>query len=402
MFDAAGNSLVDFVLGMGPMLLGHANPTVHNRVADQMKRGVVFGTTDDEFELARRVAEWLPHAEHVAYASTGSEATHLAIRVARATTGRRLIVKFEGHYHGWVDPLFVNTQHNAPGGPAAFPIPGQHGFPALPMPEDVAVIRWNDLADVSRVFEAHAGEIAGVIMEPIPLNFGTMLPDPGYLEAVRAACDRNGALLIFDEVLSGFRLARGGAAELLGVLPDLAVYAKAIASGFPFAMLAGTQRAMSSIVDGPVQPAGTYSGNLVSVTAALATLEQLDSLGADLYKRLEAKGDYLRRGLTDVARAAGVPLTVNQIGSVLQLFWGLDDAVRSYADAARTDRARVAALCERQLEHGAHVAPRGLLLLSSEHDLADLDVLVDGVERVLHEGIPSSTTPTLTGWQKRR
>lgn len=381
--DTSGHDYVDFVLGMGPMLLGHGTTRVLDAAKRQISDGVLFGTTTAEFDLAQRLSELLPHAENVAFVNSGSEGTHLAIRIARATTGRKLILKFEGHYHGWIDPLFINTQNNAASSPEEFPVPLAHGVQALSADDNVVVVRWNDVEELRRTFVALGGSLAAVILEPIPMNFGTLRSAPGYLEELRRLCDESGTLLIFDEVLSGFRLALGGAAALLDVKPDLAVYAKAIASGFPLAVVAGTRQAMVSITSGPIQPAGTYSGNPVAVSAALATLDELEAGGEQMYQRLSEMGEYLRNNLLRVAQENGAPLTVNQVGSVLQLFWGIEGPIHAYADAARSNRRIIAELCESQLAYGSYVSPRGLILLSTQHTYGELSALIDGVERFL-------------------
>ena len=379
-----GVELTDYMLGMGPMLLGHGRPEVLERVAAQLSHGVLFGTTPLEVELAERLRDLLPHARRVAFVSSGSEGTHLATRIARASTGRRVIVKFEGHYHGWVDPLFVNTQNNPPAEVDEHPVPPLHAVSGQPISPDVIVARWNDLEDISRIFAERADDIAGVLLEPLPMNFGTMLPEPGYTERLRELCSQHGALLIFDEVLSGFRAALHGAAGLLGVSPDLAVYAKAIAAGFPLAAVVGTEEAMASIVHGAVQPAGTYSGNPVSAVAGLASLDILTAEAPRLYPYLDRLGTRLRDGIRQVASTRDVPLEVNQIGSVLQLFWGTGP-VRTFGDAARSDRERIARLCEAQQERGSLLTPRGLILLSAAHSEEDIDNLVDGLAQSLDE-----------------
>lgn len=373
-----GAELTDYMLGMGPMLLGHGRPEVLERVAAQLSQGVLFGTTRLELELAERLRDLLPHARRVAFVSSGSEGTHLATRIARASTGRQVIVKFEGHYHGWVDPLFVNTQNNIAAAPDVYPVPPLHAVPGQSVSPDLIVARWNDVDDIARIFDERGDDIAGVILEPLPMNFGSMLPDPGYTELLRELCSAHGALLIFDEVLSGFRSSLLGAAGVLGVSPDMAVYAKAIASGFPLAAVVGTDEAMASIVRGAVQPAGTYSGNPVSAVAALASLDILAADADELYPALERLGSRLRDGVRRVAAASGAPLEVNQIGSVIQLFWGTGP-VRTFGDAARSDRERIARLSEGQEQRGSLLSPRGLILLSAAHRDADIDVLVDGI-----------------------
>lgn len=378
-----GETLVDYILGMGPVLLGHGHPEVMQAVREQLEHGELYGTVPGEAELAEQLIRFLPWADHVAFVNSGSEATHLAIRLARSGTGRRTIVKFEGHYHGWLDPLFVNTQNNAAAPADADPVPVQHSVPGLRADDDIVVLRWNDADALEALFAERGDRIAGVILEPLPMNFGTMLPSSEYMGRLRGLTSDHGARLIFDEVLSGFRVAAGGAAELLGVEPDLGVYAKAVANGFPLAVVAGTEPAMLPITEGPMLPAGTYSGNPISVHAGLAALRVLERDGAELYPRLERLGARLAGGIRAVAAELGVPLSVNRIGSVLQLFWGVAGEVTSYGEACTSDRERIAELCEALLPLGAMLSPRGLILLSTEHTESQIDELVASMRRVL-------------------
>lgn len=387
--DVDGNRYVDFVLGMGPMLLGHGRAEVVEAVRQQVGEGVLFGTHPSEIRLAQRLIDLLPYAEKIVYANSGSEATHWAVRIARATTRRRLIVKFEGHYHGWIDPLFVNTQGVAPSPASAAHPPIAHAAGMFP-PEDVVVCRWNDLDELRAVFAEHAGQIAGVIMEPLPMNFGTMLPDEGYLEGVRDLCRSEDSLLIFDEVLSGFRVALGGAAELLGTQPDLGVYAKAVASGFPLAVVAGTERSMSSITDGDLFPAGTYSAGATAVAAANATLDVLTDNRTKLYAHLDALGTRLRSHLTQRAAEHELPLVVQQIGSVIQLLWDPDQPVRTFADAMAGDRDIIRQVSEEVQAHGYYLSPRGLILLSKAHT----DEMVDGLAEALFNAVLEAAVHT--------
>lgn len=374
--DMAGRSYIDFVLGMGPMLLGHGNSHVNDAVLKQLSTGVLFGNHPAEIELAERILEVVGYADKIIFANSGSEATHGAIRIARATTGRPLVVKFEGHYHGWIDPLFVNSQGIAPA-------PAEHLHPAVltastgtPTPHDVVVCRWNDIDELRDLFAKYRGEIAAVIMEPLPLNFGTFWPDPGYLPAVRQLCTDAGVLLVFDEVLAGFRVDLAGASNLVGVTPDLGVYAKAVASGFPMALIAGSDAATTSIRAGGLLPAGTYSGGPVAVAAAHATMDVLLERETTLYPRLETLGVRLKAGVECIARDLAVPLAATQIGSVIQLFWGVEMPVRSYAGAMQSDRSAIAEICEGVAAGGCLVSPRGLVLLSTEHDESMIDHLV--------------------------
>lgn len=382
-YTEGGVALTDFMLGMGPILLGHCRTEVMDRVRQQLDRGALFGTVAAEEELAQQIVKFLPWAEHVAFISTGSEATHLAIRLARARTGRRVIVKFEGHYHGWIDPLFLNSQNNRASEASLRPVPPDHSVSGMHPDSDVVVIRWNRQDELQTVFDQCGPEIAGVILEPIPMNFGTLIPAPGYMSFLREITDRHGSYLIFDEVLSGFRISPGGAAEILGVTPDIGVYAKAIANGFPLAVVAGTGTAMEPITTGPVLPAGTYSGNPISVQAGLATLEVLEKYGEHIYPHLEKVGKVLSDGIVSLSRDLSVPLSANRVGSVIQLFWGAPPDMVNYTDASQSDRKIVADICEALLPHGSLVSPRGLILLSSEHTETQAEHLVRDLRSVL-------------------
>jgi glutamate-1-semialdehyde 2,1-aminomutase len=388
--DVDGRRYVDFVLGMGPILLGHGRAEVLSAVHDQLGRGVLFGTHAEEIRLAERLVDLLPYADKVVYANSGSEATHWAIRIARATTGRRVVVKFEGHYHGWIDPLFANTQGVRPA-PESLAHPQPMHAAGMVAPQDVAICRWNDLDELRAVFDENSGEVAAVIMEPIPMNFGTMLPDDGYLEGVRALCESRGALLIFDEVLAGFRVALGGASEVLGVQPHLGVYAKAIASGFPLAVVAGTEASMASITDGDLLPAGTYSAGPAAVAAAHATLDVLTANNPEIYQHLERLGNRLRHRLLLRAREHDLPLVVQQIGSVVQLLWDVHEPVRTFADAMTGDRDVVRRACEAVQRNGFYLSPRGLILISTEHTAAMVDGLADAlIAALLADGCAKS------------
>jgi glutamate-1-semialdehyde 2,1-aminomutase len=369
--DVDGTQYVDYVLGLGPVILGHRPPAVLVAVAAAHERGVIFAAPQpEELELAEVVVNTIPSAEVVAFACTGSEGVHLAVRIARSRTGRRRIVKFDGHYHGWIDPLFVNTPWMAPLSEA--PCPATAAVGGEPDPADVTATHWHDLPSLERALR-DGPPVAAVVMEPIPCNFGSMVPDAAYMSGVRRLCDEHGALLLFDEVLTGFRMALGGAQARLGVLPDLTVFSKAIASGFPLALVAGTRDAMAPAIDGPIRPGGTFNGFPASVAAAVATVRELVRRENELYPRLDALGARMGDGIREAARSSGAPLSVNQVGSVLQLFWGVGDSVDSYATAMRSDRMALAELAGRLLDHGVHVHERGLMLLCAAHEEQQID-----------------------------
>jgi len=375
LWDADGNDYIDYVLGMGPNILGHAPPAVVEALAESLSRGNLFaGQHEDEIALAETMQAIVPCAERVRFGSSGSEMDQAAIRVARAATGRSLIVKFEGHYHGWFDTLLVSTQppldqagpRDAP--TKWYPSAGQSHHAA----DDLTVLPWNDLDVLTRYLEAHHDDVAGVLMEPILCNTCVMLPRPGYLEGVRALCDRYGIVLIFDEVITGFRVALGGAQARFGVTPDLAVFAKALGGGYPIAALAGKRQYMD-LLAGPVMHGGSYNGNTVSTVPALVTLQLLRAGGDALYADMEAKGQRLMTGLRAMAAEAGVPLHVQGVGTAFNTAFGDDAPIHEYREYARTDLAMQKRWLIALQDRGVRVTSRGTWFLSAVHSDADID-----------------------------
>jgi glutamate-1-semialdehyde 2,1-aminomutase len=371
--DADGNVYVDFVLGLGPAILGHRPPGVVAAVTKALADGVVFGGPNPaEGVLAELLVDVIPSAAVVALVSTGSEAVHLALRISRSTTRRRRVIKFDGHYHGWIEPLFVNP----PWGPAlgSSDHAPTHGVPGErpPSADEVTVLPWNDLGALASSLAAEP-PVAAVFMEPIHVNCGVLEPEEGFLAAAKELCRRYGALLVFDEVLTGFRMGLGGAQERLGVEPDLTICSKAVASGLPLALVAGSETAMSSIAEGPVKPAGTFSGSPVAVAGALATISELSADAENTYSRLDRYGCALAEGIRTAAEGAGAPLWVNQVGSAIQLLWGVEGPVETYERVRMDDRAKVAELTEALLAQGVHVGERGLMLISTAHSDDHID-----------------------------
>ena len=382
--DVDGNVYLDYVLALGPLFLGHRPRPVIDAVQALLETGELLcgGPHEREAELARLIVRTVPGAERVVLSTTGSEAVHVAIRIARARTGRRTVLKFDGHYHGWIEPVNVNALGSPPavGAPPFAVVPP---VAEVGVPGEVVVGPWNDLDALAGLLDRFAGEIACVLMEPVPCNFGSFLPAPGYLEGARDLCRAHGALLVFDEVVTGFRLALGGAQELLGVQPDLAVFAKAIASGFSLAAVAGTADAMAPITDGPVQPGGTYNGAAPPVVAAIATVEHLRTNRDTLYPHVDALGRRLAASIDAAAAAAGLPLHASQVGGVVQLLWRPRLPLRDYADARTCDQGPVARLAAHVLGEGVLVHERGLLFLSAAHSHADVDETVAAFGRAI-------------------
>jgi glutamate-1-semialdehyde 2,1-aminomutase len=371
------------------MLLGHNPPTVIEAVKRQLDRGLTYGAQHAlEAEVAERLVEAAPCAELVCFSSTGSEAVHAALRIARAATGRTSIVKFEGHYHGWLDPVSVST----PGLPAADPA---RPAPLEPVPAtggqvpstDVLVARWNDADELAALLAERGGEVAAVLMEPVAANGGLIPPDPGYLERARELTAANGSLLVFDEVVTGFRLARGGAQAFFGVTPDLAIYGKAIAGGMPLSAVAGRRDVMEVVADGRMRHVGTFNCAPPAAAAAAAALDIYRDGSPELYAGLDRTASTLATGLEEAAAAAGVPLKVHQVGPLLQTFIGIDpDAVvNRYADTLASDAPKFAMFAEGMLERGVIVLPRGWWFLSTEHSAADIDLTLEAARGVFAE-----------------
>jgi glutamate-1-semialdehyde 2,1-aminomutase len=379
LWDADGNELVDYVLGFGAAFLGHAPEPVVEAVAAAAGGGLATGARHaGETAFAELVVAAFPSAEMVAPMTTGSEAVHAAVRIARAATGRRDVVKFAGHYHGWLDPVFVA----GPGSPV-ITTPERGGAPGTLGAGDrgeVIVCPWNNPDALEDALAMTP--VAGVLMEPVPCNFGTFEPAPGYLERARELCDAAGAVLIFDEVITGVRLALGGAQERYGVVPDLTVLSKGIGSGLPVAALAGREHVMRTAA-GPMHMVGTYNGTHVPMAAARATLEELTRRAGDLYPALDALSAALADGLRQAGARHGAPLVVQQVGPVLQLLWAPREPVRSYADANEHDREAVARLSELLVEEGVNSLARGLWFVSAAHDAGDVERTVAAADRAL-------------------
>jgi glutamate-1-semialdehyde 2,1-aminomutase len=343
--DVDGNQYVDWVSSWGPLILGHAHPDVLKAIADAAQRGTTFGApTEGEVALAAEIVERVPSVEMVRMTSSGTEATMSAIRLARAVTGRDHVLKFAGAYHGHVDGLLAQ----AGSGLATQGIPASPGVTASAAAATV-IVPWNDPQALTTAVERQ--ELAAILVEPIPANMGVVPPEPGFLELLRGQADETGALLIFDEVISGFRVARGGAQQRYGVLPDLSIMGKIIGGGLPAAAYGGSRRLMQRIAPaGDVYQAGTLSGNPLAVAAALATLDRLD---AAAYTKLAGITDTVSRGLEQAAQEVGCPVQVQVEPGLLTVFF-TDSPVRSYADAAACDLEAYATWCRALLARGVY------------------------------------------------
>ncbi len=375
--DVDGHEYVDYLLGLGPMILGHRHPIVTAAVADAIETyGTCFGLPYElEIEAARKVVDAVPGIDLIRFTNSGSEAVGSAVRIARAYTGRRLIIRFEGHYHGWQDTVYwSNHVDPAMAGPASRPrpVPAGPGVPAE-LEGTLLVLTWNDPESFAAVMAERGDEVAAVITEPAVFNTGCILPEPGYLELLRELTRLHGALLIFDEVITGFRFARGGAQEYFGVNPDLTTLAKGLGGGFPVAAVGGSEAVMSIIADGRYSHSGTYNANVIACAAVSATMDLLAEPG--LYQRQLALGQRLMDSLRDLAEDAGLPVIVEGLGTVFQV-WCSERPIRNWRDAERHAREDMfTSWWQEMLLRGILFHPSHFenLFLSLVHDDPDVD-----------------------------
>lgn len=367
--DLDGNRYIDYIGSWGPMILGHAHPRVIEAIGQAAARGTSFGApTEAESELAELVIAAIPSIERVRLVSSGTEATMSAIRLARGFTGRDVIVKFAGNYHGHVDSLLVAAGSSA----ATLGVPNSPGVTAGTS-KDTLVLEYNDDTGLERAFAEHGSRVAGVIIEPIVGNMGTVVPSREFLTALRRLTTEHGALLIFDEVITGFRVAYGGAQSLLGVVPDLTTLGKILGGGLPLAAYGGRADIMRHIMpEGKVFQAGTLSGNPLATAAGIATLKELRDNPP--YEKLERLGARLAAGLSAAASTAGVPHTVTRVGSMMTLFFN-PDAVTSWSVAARCDTKTFARYFWSLIERGIYMpcSQYEALFVSAAHTESDID-----------------------------
>ena len=375
LFDADGQRSTDYVRSWGPMILGHAHPEVIAAVSERIQSGLSFGApTELETRMADKVCELVPSMDMVRMVSSGTEATMSAIRLARGFTGRDRLVKFEGGYHGHADSLLVK----AGSGALTLGEPSSPGVPAA-LAELTLTLAYNDLDPVRDLFAHLGNEIACIIVEPVAGNMNCIPPVPGFLEGLREICDAHGALLIFDEVMTGFRVALGGAQAVYGVTPDLTTLGKIIGGGMPVGAFGGRREVMEKIPPlGPVYQAGPLSGNPVAMTAGLKTLELISAPG--FYEDLGAKTRQLTDGMKAVARAAGIPLTTNQVGGMFGLFFTEAEQVKDYAGATACDVARFRTFFHAMLARGQYLAPSAFEAgcVSAAHRGAELEGTLGG------------------------
>lgn len=380
--DIDGNEYIDYVGSWGPMILGHAHPDVVKAIAETAKKGASFGApTLLETEMALQIKKMVPSIDLVRMVNSGTEATMSALRLARGYTGRELLIKFEGCYHGHHDSFLIKA------GSGALTL-GQPDSPGVTkgMAAGTLTAQFNDIQSVAQLFEKHGDNIAAVILEPVTGNMGVILPSKEFITGLRELCTKNGTVLIFDEVMTGFRLAKGGAQEILGITPDLTTFGKIIGGGLPVGAYGGKQEIMKLLAPkGPVYQAGTLSGNPLAMAAGLTTLKILDETPG-FYQLLETKSEKLEKGLKQALTDSGIPGVVNRIGSMFTLFFTEEKQVNSFADVSKCDTNRFAKFFKLSLESGIYLAPSQFEagFVSIAHSDDDIDKTIKAAYHALN------------------
>ncbi|MEO6912147.1 MAG: aspartate aminotransferase family protein [Edaphobacter sp.] len=382
LYDVDGNSYLDYTLGWGPNILGNAPPEIVEAIRTTVQKGLTFGAQHDlEFEVAELLTKLIPCADRVCFANSGTEIVQLALRLARAATGRRKFIKFEGHYHGWDDSVLLSYHPSAEQLAAAPTLPIHEGNGQLPASNTV-IAQWNDIESVRAAFADNPGKISALICEPLMCNSGCIAPEPGFLDFLRSITRENGALLIFDEVITGFRLGISGAQGFYDVTPDLATYAKAVGGGTALSVLAGRQEFMQLIERGEVIHAGTLNGNLIALSAARAALTYLMRDPEATYAALFRRGERLRDGITAGLRKHGHEVRTGGKGPVFHLAF-MDRQPRNYRDLLTSDKQKYSDFTLALLDEGVLPVPDGRWYLSTAHTDEDIDRTLAAVERAL-------------------
>jgi glutamate-1-semialdehyde 2,1-aminomutase len=390
--DVDGNQYIDYALAWGPLILGHCHPAVVEAVRHQAGRPHILGSQHElEFEVAEEIQRIVPCAERVSFTSSGSEAVQLALRLARAFTGRTLVVKFEGHYHGWMDGALLSyhpSRAELEASPANRPILGSKG--QTPNSADnVLVAPWNDTASLERLFAEHGSSIAAAIAEPVLCNSGCLPPEPGFLQAVAEICRNNGALLVFDEIITGFRVNLGGAQRLFGITPDLATLGKALGGGLPLSAICGRREIMELMFGGGVSFGGTFNGNPLSLAAASATLRELSRDGGQPLESVRETGGRLMNGIRSAAARHGIPLLVTGLGAAFALHFTQAPGLHDYRDTLQDDHSLLGRFLLATAAEGVNILPDGRLYVSTVHSEQDVAETVAACDRALASLVPA-------------
>jgi glutamate-1-semialdehyde 2,1-aminomutase len=395
--DVDGNCYIDYLMAYGALILGHKHPKIISGIERQLQDGIMFGTTTElEIEVAKLVSSMVPCAEMVTFANSGTEATMEAIRIARAVTGKEKILKFEGHYHGHHDYVLFSVDSPSPvsgleSSPAKLPY-----FPGIPdeVSKTVIVAPWNNPTALERILKKHHTDVAAIITEPVMGSQGVIPPDPDYLNQLRELTIKYDSLLIFDEVLTGFRVAKGGAQELYGVKPDLACYAKALGGGAPIAAVAGRRELLGMIGPGRIGFGGTYNAHPLSLAASKATLETLLENDGEAFRRMTELGGKLKAGLAETFRAAGINAVINAVGPMLSIYFTKLRKVSTYRHATHSDGEKFKRFRDEMLKHGVYTHPDGLerLSISAVHTDREIEETIIAAE----ESLKALRTQTLS------
>jgi glutamate-1-semialdehyde 2,1-aminomutase len=374
--DVDGNEYIDYQLAWGPMILGYSHPAMVERMRKQVEKPWSYGAQHQlEITVAEKIQSMVPCAERIAFTSSGSETVQLAHRLARAYTRRPAILKFEGHYHGWMDSALHSYKPQlAEVGPLASPntVPGSCGQVANSS-ENVIVSPWNRLDVLEELLDSRGSTIAAIMMEPVLCNSGCLMPLPGFLEAVRALADRHGCLLIFDEVITGFRIDPGGAQRYFGITPDLATFGKAVAGGMPLSVVAGRADIMEQMFTGGVVFGGTFNGNPLSLAGADVCLDELSRNDGEALKRANHLGSELMKGIRESAKSRGIPLQVTGFGTAFYLHFTEREELTDYRDTFDDDRERLQQFLGAALRQGVQMVPDGRMYVSTAHTAVDIE-----------------------------
>ena len=374
MWDVDGNEFIDYVMGMGPNIFGHAPQFVTQSVYEDMQNGYCLtGQTVKENEMSEFIKKTIPFNRKVRYASSGTEIVQVALRLARSFTNKNKFLKFEGHYHGWMDSVLYNSHPDISNEENIFnPVPESGGI-SHGTSNEVVIAPWNDIEALENILKDNHNEISSIITEPILWNTNVILPEDGYLEKLRLLCDKYNILLIFDEVGTGFRVALGGAQEIYGIEPDLSTYAKSMAAGFPIAMLAGKPEIMDSLSNGKVVHGGSFNTNVMSVSASHATLNYLLS-NKNFYKNLNSSGEALIKGLEEVASKNGIDILIQGLGSVFYLSFTSAKSIKNYREhTINIDFGKYKEFAKLMLLNGVRLSQNGRWHMSSAHSEEDIE-----------------------------
>jgi glutamate-1-semialdehyde 2,1-aminomutase len=383
-YDLDGNEYIDYVLAYGPLILGHCPLVVVEAVQAQLARGTTFGASCElEFLVSEKVAELVPCIDLVRYTCSGSEAVHFVLRLARAYTGREKVIKFEGHFHGWYDNIYVSVAPSPPMGPPSAPwkVREETGQPENVL-ENLIVLSWNDLNAVERTLKNKGDDVAAVIAEPIMFSNGGIGPQEGYLVGLRELTRKHGVVLIFDEIVTGFRLALGGAQEYFGVTPDLCVFGKGFAAGYPISGFGGSREIMELVARNEVPHMGTFNSNPLCLAAALATLEELSRDGGKVMRHILDLGARLRSGLDDLFSRHGFPMSADGADPIFVLNSPVVE-LRNYRDFLQVDPESVHRFHQMMFDEGIWFMRRGNMMLSAAHTEVDVEQTLDAATRVV-------------------